>query len=322
MGNGSDPAPSRLHESWAGLIRGTTVTQRTGRARPGLPTGITPGELATLSRSAVRKRVIRKRIRETFALTPVRNLFIPEVLMCLLTYSLPYTAQFMILSTTSQIYQQEYGWTLMEAGLVFLAIGSGSASSSFISGQLLNRNFQAVQARFRAAQAKAEVATRPSSSSSSSLSPSQAARSKNWPKGYDPAHFPIEQARLRLYPLAIGINIAATLVYGWLIDAHVHPAAPIPFLFLIGLGVGTVSNIINTLLLDYLPGKGAGATASLNLVRCLLGAAGVAASERMLARLGPGRAFTIVAAISACSIPCAAGMWLKGAACRAKRFAQ
>lgn len=239
------------------------MTQQTGQPRPGLPTGIPPEQLATLTPWQRRGHVVQTRLKETFALVPLRNLFIPEVALCTLSYSLPYTAQFMVLSTLSQTYQTEYHWTVMEAALVFLALGIGSASSSFISGRLLNRQFRKVQ---RAVEQQAQLSPTPPSNPSKGL--------RHWPRGYDPATFPIERARLYVYPFAISLNIVPILIYGWLVEAHVHPAAPIPFLFLAGLGVGTVSNIVNTLLLDYLPGKGAGATASLNLVRCLVGAGG------------------------------------------------
>lgn len=119
----------------------------------------------------------------------------------------------------------------------------------------------------------------------------------------------------------MALQCISILVYGWLVHFQIHPAAPIPFLFLEGIGQGLTNNMINTLLLDYLPGKGAGATASLNLVRCLMGAAGVAASDRLLS-VGAGWCFTVVMGINALSIPCGVVLWCKGPQWRAKRFAQ
>lgn len=122
-----------------------------------------------------------------------------------------------------------------------------------------------------------------------------------------------------LWPYMMGINFVATLAYGWCVG-RTSCAAPIVFLFLNGFTVGTLSTIFQNLMLDFLPGRSAGVSASSNFIRCLLGAAGTACIEYMIDAMGTGGTYTVVAGISALSVPGVITIMIYGPTWRAKRF--
>lgn len=129
---------------------------------------------------------------------------------------------------------------------------------------------------------------------------------KNLPDTYKlpakniPADFPIEKARLRHLPWISIIFVITTGIYGF---AFVFPhlvkrtgwiAVPLTLQFFIAAASNAVFALNQTLVSDLCPGKGASATAMNNLVRCSLGAVGVAVIEMMIAKLGPDVAFLVL----------------------------
>lgn len=112
-----------------------------------------------------------------------------------------------------------------------------------------------------------------------------------------PPDFPIEQARLSSIWWIMVILIISTSMFGWsLADPSLtsRPGAialPLTLQFFIAGSSNAVFAINQTLVSDLCPGKGASSTAVNNLVRCSLGAVGVAFIDRMIASLGVGPAF-------------------------------
>jgi hypothetical protein len=148
----------------------------------------------------------------------------------------------------------------------------------------------------------------------------------NLPPKSIPANFPIEHARLRRLPLVstiFGISTAAygfslafpavTSLRGWI-------AVPLILQFLIASTSNAVFAMNQTLVSDISPGKGASSTALNNLVRCGLGAVGVALIDMMIAGFGPASTFLGLALLMLACMPLAVMNWYWGIEWRAARI--
>jgi hypothetical protein len=143
-----------------------------------------------------------------------------------------------------------------------------------------------------------------------------------------PADFPIEKARLRNLPWITGLFAASTAAYGFSLSfpaLNSRPgwiAVPLSLQFIIAATSNAVFALNQTLLSDLCPGKGASSTAINNLVRCGLGALGVAFVENMLAIVGSGPGFFGLALITMTATPLASVNWYWGMEWRRRRMAR
>ncbi|KUI53189.1 Quinidine resistance protein 3 [Cytospora mali] len=80
-------------------------------------------------------------------------------------------------------------------------------------------------------------------------------------------------------------------------------AVPLVLQFLIGFTNQPLYNSLNTLLVDYHPGRSASVQAANNLVRCELAAAGLAVLDVMIRKMGPGWCFVVFAALHGVTLP-------------------
>lgn len=141
-----------------------------------------------------------------------------------------------------------------------------------------------------------------------------------------PAEFPIEHARLRRLPWIVLIFVASTAAYGVALDFPSVTsragwiAVPLILQFFIAAASNAVFALNQTLVTDLCPGKGASATAINNLVRCGLGAVGVAVVENLVASLGPGATFLSLALITIVVGPLSVVHWYWGQEWRAQRI--
>lgn len=200
-------------------------------------------------------------------------LFEKEVVLLILFLSLNYTAWQMTIASMSTLFIRTYHLTTIQLGLSFIGNGVGCVLGTFLAGRFLDWDYSRIKDRFQR--------THPNASH---------------------AEFPIEYARLRTLPLYAVVEIASILVFGWTIDHHIHISAPIIAVFFVGWSSTCIQNVINTLLVDLFPNKGASATAALNLARCLIGAGGTAMVLPVAGAIGIGWVFTIVAAVLACAL--------------------
>lgn len=143
-----------------------------------------------------------------------------------------------------------------------------------------------------------------------------------------PNDFPIEKARLGHLPWIAAIFVISTGVYGFLfafpslVSQKAWIAVPLIFQFFIAATSNAVFAVNQTLVSDLCPGKGASATAINNLVRCSLGAIGVAVIEGMIASWGPGASFLILALLVIVVAPLAVANLLWGMQWRGERMAK
>ncbi|CAG8110975.1 unnamed protein product, partial [Penicillium nalgiovense] len=178
-------------------------------------------------------------------LAPLTFLCEKDVFITLLFGSIVYTVWSMVTSSTSALFEEQYGLNSMEVGLTFLGNGFGCMTGSYTIGYLMDFNHKRTEREY-CQQHNLPTETR--------------INLKSHPD------FPIEYARMRNTWWITAIFIVCVSVYG----------------FIIAYGSTAISTINSTLVIDLYPGASASATAVNNLMRCLIGAAGVAASQAII----------------------------------------
>jgi hypothetical protein len=140
-----------------------------------------------------------------------------------------------------------------------------------------------------------------------------------------PNDFPIEKARLKNLPWVSAVFIGSTAAYGFSLASPQLTSLPgwiaIPLIlqFLIAAASNAIFALNQTLVSDLCPGRGASSTAINNLVRCGVGAIGVALIEGMLVILGPGPTFLGLALITVIFSPLSTVNWYWGVELRSRR---
>ena len=114
-------------------------------------------------------------------------------------------------------------------------------------------------------------------------------------KQQDIENFPVERARLEVALPIMYFGCAGFLPYGWVMSLQSPPlAAVIILLFINAWAISGSMQALSVLNVDCHPESSAAASAALNLIRCLLGAGGVAAVIPLLDKIGSGWTGTLV----------------------------
>ncbi|PLN83095.1 MFS general substrate transporter [Aspergillus taichungensis] len=184
-----------------------------------------------------------------------------------------------VLSSITQIYTAQYHLTTLQIGLCYISLGTGSILASVVTGRLLDWNYR-------------RLATKRTTSPPQGASSTQAENK-----------VPVEKARSAItIPLVITGSVTV-LAFGWVLQYGEPLPAPEVLLFFIGMGQtgGFIST--STLLVDLHTSQPAAATAANNMVRSFFSAGASAAIDPMLAAMGRGWAFTLVAFVLLGTIP-------------------
>lgn len=202
--------------------------------------------------------------------------------------------------------EQESDW-LISGG----RLGAGTVVGSAIAGKLMTQEFLRSEQIYKQ--------THPDLSAGSS----PVKNKKNLP-----LDFPIEHARLRHVPWITALFVTSTAFYGFtLLPVTQSPlvsrpgwiAVPLALQFVIASTSNAVFAINTALVADLCPGQGASATAINNLVRCTIGAAGVAGIDGMLSTFGPAATFLGLAFLSIAMATLLAVEWTWGMQWRGER---
>ncbi|KAF7596290.1 hypothetical protein BBP40_002434 [Aspergillus hancockii] len=193
----------------------------------------------------------------------------------------------MVTSSTTNLSQGVYHLSFLEVGLTFLGnykvhqpIGFGCISGSYLLGYLMDYNHRSTEREY------CEQRGYPSGTR---------ANLKTQPD------FLIEVARMRNTWWIVGLFIVATAIYG--VSLRTHIAVPIILQYFIAFCATRVFTINSALVIDLYPRASASATAVNNLMRCSVGAAGVAVVQPMLDTLTADYAFLLLAAIMVIMFP-------------------
>jgi len=189
-----------------------------------------------------------------------------DLAMLYLYGTLVYLVFILICATLSTEFSAIYGYSDLVIGLCYLPYGLGCCSAAVFQSYALDWNYRRI--------AHAIGLT------------------IDYRRGDDMSKFPIEKARIQPMLPVLSMGIAATICYGWVLQAETHVAGPLVLLYVIGLCVTGSFSILNALVIDLYPEAPATAIAANNLVRCLFGAGGTAVIEPMLAALGRGWTYT------------------------------
>ncbi|KAJ5512808.1 Major facilitator superfamily domain general substrate transporter [Penicillium fimorum] len=223
-----------------------------------------------------------KKAKVTFktVLAPLTFLAEKDVFITLLFGSMVYTVWSMVTSSTSALFEEKYGLNSLEVGLTFLGNGFGCMAGSYTIGYLMDFNHKRTEREY-CQQHNLPIDSR--------------INSKSHPD------FPIEYARMRNTWWITAIFIICVAVYG--VSLRTHLAVPIILQFIIAYGSTAIFTINSALVIDLYPGASASATAVNNLMRCLIGAAGVAAVQPIIDALTAEFAFLMLAGVTTAMVP-------------------
>ncbi|KAI3391392.1 hypothetical protein diail_7447 [Diaporthe ilicicola] len=244
---------------------------------------------------------------ETFT-SPLKLLIQKDILTNLVFGGVVYAIWSMVTSSTTGLFQESFHLDETMIGLAYLPNGIGTIVGSAIVAKLMTRDFRATEDAYKS--------------------------DNNLPDDYTiptkaiPAGFPIEHARLRHLWWIVGLFVASITGYGFSMSVPEsvsgrpgYIALPLALQFIIAATSNAVFAANQTLVSDLCPGKGASATAMNNLVRCTLGAVGVAVIDPIIEELGSGYAFLTLAFIMVCCTPLAVLTWVFGQRWRGERTA-
>ncbi|KAK4187908.1 major facilitator superfamily domain-containing protein [Podospora australis] len=235
---------------------------------------------------------------------PLRFLFEKDVFVTLFFGAVVYTIWSMVTSSTTALFQERYHLSNLQTGLIFLPNGAGCVLGSQLTGKVLDRDYKVVEARYRAGHG---------------LSADVPLNRKKL------ADFPVSRARLRSSWYLIILFVFSVAGYGFAISspllAH-KPGMGLPLFlqFVIAFTATAIFTQNSALMVDLYPGASASATAVNNLIRCSLGAAGVAAVQFIIDDIGAGVTFLIFAVITAVLTPLMGLQWIYGERWRAARM--
>lgn len=213
--------------------------------------------------------------KKTSILRTFRIVCYKDVALTLAPIGLHYTLWFMIITAQSTLLQSEYNFTVLQVGISYLANGIGSILGSLVSGRIMNKLYQKDVRKFK----------------------------QSWLEEHGPDippnmhEFDIQKARLKPAQVVSILVLGTSIIFGWTIEYKVHWIVPILMTFFISWGCVFYINLGTCLMVDLFPEEGSSASAALNVVRCLLCAAGLAAVDRMTDSLGTGGAFTLMSGL-------------------------
>lgn len=221
-------------------------------------------------------------------LRPLRIMRYPDVLCALVFTGICYTVWQDSMVATSTIYTYNYGLSEAQVGLTYIANGVGSLIGNVMIGRILDWDYER-QMRIE----KPETAS----------------------------DLTIEHARLRSLSYHVPLFTLCMLAFGWIVNSHIHIAVSIVLSFCIGWFDSSILSTyceyhlhlcsnncaktfpVATLMIDLFEDAASASSASINLVRCLLGAVGSSTIALMISAMGVGWSFTTLSGILAISTP-------------------
>lgn len=193
-----------------------------------------------------------------------------------------------VLSSITEIYSTQYNLNMLQIGLCYITLGTGSIVASVTTGRMLDWNYRRMGTKLGNDSTTGEK------------------RSED--------EIPVEKARSMVTIPLVLVGSLTVLAFGWVLQYAAPLAAPEILLFFVGVGQtgGFIST--STLLVDLHTLQPAAATAANNMVRSFFSAGASAAIDPMLKAMGRGWSFTLVAFILLGTIPfllLLCGVWSK-----------
>ncbi|KAK7931851.1 MFS general substrate transporter [Apiospora marii] len=231
-------------------------------------------------------------------LEPVKMLREKDVLLVLFFGAAPYTIHSMVTASATAMLKDDFGLSQIQVAAAFLANGGGIVMGSLATGKVLDKLYAHYEAEYRRTHGIADGVTL---------------------KGKLPKDFPLEHARLLSTCVITPFFIVTICLYGYSI-AMKNLAVVLVLHFITSFCAMSALAANTTIMLDMYPKAAASATAVNNLVRCLLGASGVAVVQHAIDGLGNGPAFLVFGLITALMTPMLLVEWFFGPKWRARRM--
>lgn len=183
-----------------------------------------------------------------------------------------YAGFYIIITGLPSQLSSTYNYNSIQVGLCYIPIGAGPLLIRPFVGKTMDANF-----RRHARRSGVEI-------------------NKN--VQYSIKNFPIERARLEISLGFAYLSCISIISYGWVMGMK-HPSLPaaLILLFFLGLSSSAAFQPLSALVIDINPKSSAAASAANNLVRCLLGAGGVAIVNLLFDSLGRGWTATLIALV-------------------------
>ncbi len=213
------------------------------------------------------------------------KIFSIEVSFLIFFLAIYYIVWQMTVAVISTLFSTTYGLSEIHIGLTYIANGVACVAGTLTTGKFLDYDYE----RFK--------------------------------KSYDghAEDLPLDRVRLRTVWLWAGMQMAASLIFGWTMDHHVHVAVPIICTFFLRWSATSIISIILTFMVDIYPKKGAFATAAVNLARCSMGARGTASVLLTVNKIGVGWTFSLWSGIMLVALGLIALQMAKGIEWRQRR---
>lgn len=204
-------------------------------------------------------------------LAPLRILTSKMAAAIIIFFAIYFTVWQMCITAMSTLFTARYGITEIQTGLTFIANGAGSMVGTLITGKIMDCDYRRVHEKFE----------------------------KDERLESDGRIFPLERAWLGPVPVYASMQCLSILLFGWTVQYpdQVHIAVPIVATFFTGWSTVSTQSNVTTYLVDIFHDRSAATTASINLARCCLAAAGSSAILPMVHAVGAGGAFTICVAV-------------------------
>lgn len=189
-----------------------------------------------------------------------------RVIIILIPTALHYAAWYMVLTAQSTLLAiAPYNFSVRDIGMTYLASGVGAFISTLITGKIMQYSYRR-QAR------------------------------------YQPIN--IYKARLGFAMYASAMEIVTTLVFGWCMHFKVSFYPPVVMTFFVSAGAAFFLSTSSAILVDMFPGDPAASQSCVNLARCLICAAALAALQRMMETMTVGGTFTFISGLCILSNGC------------------
>ncbi|CAJ2505198.1 Uu.00g125920.m01.CDS01 [Anthostomella pinea] len=192
-----------------------------------------------------------------------------ELSLLFLYGGLLFAGVYAVATAVPSLFADIYGFDGLKIGLIYLPLAAGSIVSVVLTGKALNWNFQRHAKRLGLEVDK--------------------------DRQMDLIDFPIEKARIEVVIPPLILSFVVITAWGWALDTQVSIGIICVLVFLLGLGLVSVTSVFNALIADIRPGKTGAAAAGNNIVKFLLSAAMSASINPLIQATGPGKAYSIIA---------------------------
>lgn len=215
---------------------------------------------------------------------------------CILFFTgLVYAGFYIVIAGLSTQLASIYNYNSIQVGLCYLPMGFGAIIARQLSGRLIDMNFRRYAKNHNITIIKGQQT--------------------------NITRFPVEHARLQVGFPFVYAGTALMIVYGWILNLNNPPLpAVLVLLFLLALCLSGAAQVSATLMVDCFPDSPSAASAAGNLLRCGLGAGGIAVLQPLQDTIGYGWTGTLIAGIWLVFSVFWWIVWYKGQVWRAERL--